>query len=608
MPVVGERKQKTIGSSLNDQSMLDQAKAFCNLNKALMMEEGVNLLNGDNAVKAVSIPQTDEAIRSYWNEDMDMVLGEDLEHGVISQANYNDYLEMHQEMYENDKEGILEHCSLVSVNPVMGITFPLHKNLLIDTIFDKNVIPKTVARTPYITETMETRCFKDPQGNKIDMWLEQNKIHGMMKAARNFKHYLMDLPERKTTDILEKVFHLDKRYESLAVDTCIDGIYVEDYFAKQGETYIDADDKEVVAASDGVVTAIIPIKRIEFTPSYGEIDRIISSEVVINYPAGPSGDIKELKTTFYGSVKDNMFELISLDPAVNKIRMEFRVDISTATTDSCSVSWETTTSFIQIDDGTPLHVQVSPQELKDIAALYNEDQVAKYMELLKLGMSNWKDGDIHEKLDESFKNLPKTQMFSETFDFVPRQDYAASVIQYRKEHFMDRLDMYVETLMQYLNDPNMTVSIIGRPTLIQRVTPNDFTYNAPTNIGPVNTEYRRTVVSNANNRVYQFVQTDKMRNNNNLIVLLTPRNTNRIIYKLYDYQFLVTNEIRNIKNPALPNIYTFERYKFYEYQPLQGRLRILDPTGQREYQANPDPIGVNKLYDDTANLPEGVRP
>ena len=70
-------------------------------------------------------------------------------------------------------------------------------------------------------------------------------------------------------------------------------------------------------------------------------------------------------------------------------------------------------------------------------------------------------------------------------------------------------------------------------------------------------------------------------NTNELMILINPHNSERIIYRIYDYQLYVSNEIRNIANPALPAIHAFERYKLVEYQPVQSRVQILNPSGLR---------------------------
>ena len=62
-------------------------------------------------------------------------------------------------------------------NPVVGMTFPIHKNIMLNNIFDKGAIPKYVATSPKFTVSMETRWLIDPEtGEKIDMWREQYKM------------------------------------------------------------------------------------------------------------------------------------------------------------------------------------------------------------------------------------------------------------------------------------------------------------------------------------------------------------------------------------------------------------------------------------------------
>ena len=66
------------------------------------------------------------------------------------------------------------------------------------------------------------------------------------------------------------------------------------------------------------------------------------------------------------------------------------------------------------------------------------------------------------------------------------------------------------------------------------------------------------------------------------MVLLIPKNTNRIVYRLYDYQMYISNEIRDAQNPSLPALTAFQRYKFFGFQEVQGRIMIANPGGLRE--------------------------
>ena len=168
---------------------------------------------------------------------------------------------------------------------------------------------------------------------------------------------------------------------------------------------------------------------------------------------------------------------------------------------------------------------------------------------------------------------------------------------------MDALDNYAQYMIQVLNDPNITISVIGNPAIIRKITPTTYTYQAPSSIGPVELDFTRTVVT-SDKRVYNFVSSDKLRNNQNLIILLNPRNSDRIIYCIYDYQLYLSNEIRNAQNPSLPAVHAFERFKLVGYQPVQGRVRIINPTGLRTRYENTDPIGRNLMNDYTTFIPD----
>ena len=66
------------------------------------------------------------------------------------------------------------------------------------------------------------------------------------------------------------------------------------------------------------------------------------------------------------------------------------------------------------------------------------------------------------------------------------------------------------------------------------------------------------------------------------MIILNPKNTERIIYRLYDYQMYMSNEIRNSANPALPAIHAFERFLLTDLFPIQGRVDILHPSGMKD--------------------------
>ena len=146
----------------------------------------------------------------------------------------------------------------------------------------------------------------------------------------------------------------------------------------------------------------------------------------------------------------------------------------------------------------------------------------------------------------------------------------------------------------------MTILVVGRPEIIRNIVPQEYTYQAPSNIGPVQLDYTLPFVS-TDKRVYNFVSSQKMRHDNNLILMLIPRNTMRITYKLIDYQLYVSNEIRDTVNYELPGMTCFERWLFLQYQPVQGRIQIMNVMGTREQIENNNPVADRAMHDDTAN-------
>jgi hypothetical protein len=264
--------------------------------------------------------------------------------------------------------------------------------------------------------------------------------------------------------------------------------------------------------------------------------------------------------------------------------------------DTPQVAWKVRTDLVEIPSAPHITVPVSPEEIKDIGALYNINQLSKILSLMKVTLGNYKDDTIHKKLDESFNEMDPRAKNATTFDFAPRVGYALDHIEWRQKTFMDFLDSQVTSLLQYLNDPNMIITVFGAPDLIRKITPTEYTYQTPSSIGPVELDFTKTVVT-SDKRVYQFLSSDKLRGNSNLIIILTPRNSERIVYRIYDYQMYVGNDIRSTRNYALPSITAFERWKFVSYQPVQGRCKILHPSGLVDIKPNDDPIGTSEMSD-----------
>ena len=198
--------------------------------------------------------------------------------------------------------------------------------------------------------------------------------------------------------------------------------------------------------------------------------------------------------------------------------------------ETCSVKWKVDTDLVEIPTAIPINTTISPEEIKDLSAMYNVNQLTKLMSMFKTVMANYKDDKIKENLDRSYKRLDERNGFFGKFDFAPREGYALDHVEWRMKTFMDYLDGYVTRMLQVLNDPNMTITIFGDPEIVRKITPKEYvTYQSSGNIGPVVLDFTQTIVNTTDKRTYNFMGSDKMRCTNELMLVLNPRNSERII-------------------------------------------------------------------------------
>ena len=604
MAIVGKREVINPGKGYEKDAMHNFAQAFMNTAKSIVQESTCDIFSDT----ARTLHQADaiSALKEFFIENSYDPEFYEKTHDMEA---LDEHLSDMEALFENDLEAVNEYSAMASYNPVLGLSFPIHKYILMNCMFDK-CIPHAVAVQPRFTISIETRYLVTPEGEEIDMFKEQNRIYSAMVDVNPVLTTDIDLPENETTDVLKTTHKRDKGIDNLSTETYISAVKVPVYL----ETNDINPETGEKAVGDGEVDCWIPVEA-TFVPSYGEYDRILSYGV--NYQSKSDSEtdestgkkkIIEKKDYISGYMKNNMFTIMSASggSVVKAVRLSSRVDPSNAMLETCSVRWRVRTDVFDIPNATPINVPIAPEEVKDINAMYQVNQVTKIMSMINTVLGNYKDDSIKTELDNSFLKLPANQKFSGTFDFAPREGYYGDHIQWRKDTFMDALDTYVTNMIQVWNDPNVSVAVVGRAELIRKITPTSYTYQSPANIGAVDLDFVKTVVS-SDKREYLFMSSDKMRDNNNLIVILNPKNTDRIMYKIFDYQAYVSNEIRNPVLYTLPAIHAFERFKFLSYQPVQTRLRVLNPTGLKTYTANADPIGKSAMNDFTANLPESER-
>ena len=517
-----------------------------------------------------------------------------------------EHMEDYGRLFDNDLKGLMESAPLGAFNPVVGLTFPMHKNLLMTTVFDKGAIPKDVAAGPQFTLTMETRTLFSPDGREIDMFLEQNKIKDIVEASVPKKDIILPLPEDQQTNVLKLLgVTTNTTTANISTATRVSAIIIKDVYLTAGALYFDKTDaanpiKTVAEGSEGIYQAVINIKPIHFKASYGQYDRTFQERIDLRV-ADSASTVRDEIFQFAGSMHKNRFTFMASSANVVAVILSASLDTSSAMYETPKVKWSARTDFFQIPDAPHITVTISPEETRDIQAMYNVNQLTKLLSMIKLTLVNYKDDKILEKLDESFENLPAHNKLAAGYNAIPDDSYMGSYVAWRYETFMDFLDTQVTYLLQILNDENMTCTIFGRPELIRKLTPKEYNYTTPPSIGPVMLDYKKSVKT-SDNRVYEFISSNKLRNDNNLILILNPRNSSRVMYKIFDYQMYIGNEIRDVENYTLPAVTAFERWLMIEYQAVQARIQIFNPSGRKEDIENTTPINPNRALNDyTAN-------
>lgn len=580
--IAGDRRSKTVGSNAyRNDKLYPFAKAFTEAAQDILTTESLDIFA--EPAKSMRSPYVQESLRRFFCEDFI-----DEADNSKTPEQIEDEKEAVKEQFQNDMEGVLSESAYMSeYAPMVGMALPIHKLILMNNAFSQGGgIQKVTAVQPSFTISLERRILVTPDGKEIDMFLEQNKIADAIDSTAPITEFEMDLPQLDgDTDIIGELG--GSINDELSVETHVCGIYIENVYIAEGDPLPDENGwfstkgTPATAADAGLKNVWYHV-NIPFTPSYGgpnRLERVLTAPITIRYKTNADGDIATLTDTLFGSMHNNKITLTAVKGNVTKVKLAAKLNTSNANLDECSVRWKVDSEYVEIPEATPINTTVTPEEVKDVAAMYDANQVTKIMSITKTALSEYKDMKIKRQLDDSFARMDERTSFQGQFDFAVPEGYALDWVTFRTATFMDYFDDLVTRMLQVLNDMNMTVTIYGDPRIVRKITPTEYTYQAPASIGPVQLDYTQTIVNTKDHRVYNFVGADKLRGTNELIVILNPRNSERICYRIYDYQLYISNEIRNAANPALPAIHAFERWRMVEYQPVQARLTILHPSG-----------------------------
>lgn len=584
--IAGTRQSKVTNTSYRNDPLYAYGKAFTEAANSILTTENYDIFAEPQ--RAIRSQAVRESLKEFFCENF------------VNEANDKltpEQIEMEHEdaeaMFENDMEGIQENAYMSEYAPMVGMALPIHKLILMNNAFAQGGgIQKVTAVQPSFTVSMERRFLVTPTGREIDMFLEQNQIADAIDSTAPILKIDLPLPQlggSGTGDVDVIAALSGGALDELSTLTHVCGIYVPNVYIAEGDRLPDADgwmtSKGAIAtaADAGLKNVWFPVS-IPFTPSYGgpgRLERTLTKPVTIKYKSDAAGTIVTIADTLFGSMDSNKITLTALKGQITKVKLAAKLNTSNAMLETCSVKWKIDSDYVEIPEATPINTTVSPEEIKDVAAMYDANQVTKIMSITKTALSEYKDMKIKNFIDDTYNQMDERTSFQGTFDFAVSEGYALDWVTFRQATFMDYFDDMVTRMLQVLNDPNMTVSVFGDPRIVRKLAPAEYSYQVPANVGPVTLDYTQTIVNTKDQRVYNFIGADKLRFTNELWILLNPRNTDRICFRIYDYQLYISNEIRNSVNPSLPAIHSFERFLLYRYQPVMSKVTILNPNGIR---------------------------
>ena len=127
--VVGNRRSTAaMGKGYQNDPIFEFAKSFAECARDIMTESGVDLFREPG--KAMMFESSTNALKNFFVEgsiDEDAITALNPKESVQAIEEAHDAME---EQFLNDREAVLEYSNIGAMNPVIGMTFPLHKNIV----------------------------------------------------------------------------------------------------------------------------------------------------------------------------------------------------------------------------------------------------------------------------------------------------------------------------------------------------------------------------------------------------------------------------------------------------------------------------------------------
>ena len=462
-------------------------------------------------------------------------------------------------LFENSRNAILSEAQTSgSLKPIVGLTLPLLKLYWIKNIF-KDFIPVIVAKE-----------------NTVKIGIERQVLYGMDGK----KYYMPEVftdPEVNLNGISRQFLSKDPiavpqtGYDlitqaggSKVNDDEVSRLFFIDSITYKNPAY-SADD-----STDEPETLTIRT-RIKVDAGTGMFRHVIRK-------AAKAGEDAEIIDILMGDLdfKSGLMNVTSNKGAITTITVDgslsnenhFRV---------ASVDWEKEVAEFTIPDGDHLATGLTEERIKDENVIYNIDSAAKVMQQMTDVIGQIKDAKIKTFLEESRDRIKGTNLFKGvTFDIKPPSTIQnLTHTQWTREELKETIDKLYLALGQILQNEEITVALLANEQDARLLTEVKWNYGRNSEVGGCKLGYNFGIYNNDRNFL---VGSSHKIDQGSLMLIVIPLTDAHMTYKLFEYQFFISNEYRHPKNVRIPSVMVSDRYLIDELIPIQGEVKIENNT------------------------------
>ena len=156
--MIGGTRQKTIGgSAYRNDPLYAFGKAFTEAANDILTVESYDIFA--EPTRTLRNPGAQEALKEFFCENF-----VDDNNKFLSAEQIEELHEDAEAQFENDIAAIQENTYMSEYSPMVGMSLPIHKLILMNNVFSQgNVIQKVTAVQPSFTISMERRILVTPE-------------------------------------------------------------------------------------------------------------------------------------------------------------------------------------------------------------------------------------------------------------------------------------------------------------------------------------------------------------------------------------------------------------------------------------------------------------